>query len=82
MSVFQARRYLQHLPSERVPIAGSEGALIRKQTLARQFPVHDIEPQECHELSQGEIQRYVNCSNFYSFLNVCTRDRITDVWVM
>lgn len=51
-----ARRYMKALPESAVPIAGSSGAQSRKQQLERQFPLHDIEPTECHELSPPEVQ--------------------------
>lgn len=53
----QARRYLEQLPRKSVPIAGSGGARFRKLQLERQFPVHDVEPDECHELTDAEVQR-------------------------
>ena len=53
----QARRYMEALPESAVPIAGSSGAQSRKQQLEKQFPLHDIEPTECHELSPPEVQR-------------------------
>ena len=55
--LLQARRYMEALPESAVPIAGSSGAQSRKQQLERQFPLHDIEPTECHELSPPEVQR-------------------------
>ncbi|TRY70369.1 hypothetical protein TCAL_04489 [Tigriopus californicus] len=51
-----AKKYLDTLPMSALPIAGSEGAQLRKQQLEKQFPVHDIEPNECHDLSPGEIE--------------------------
>ena len=34
---------------------GSEGAQRRLAALERQFPLHDVEPGQCHQLSRGEI---------------------------
>lgn len=54
--------YIQLLPPERRPIAGTAGAEYRKQQMARQLPEHDQEPSCCHDLSPGEVkvmQQYV-----------------------
>ena len=54
---------MEEIPKSSLPIAGSEGAIHRKQQLEKQFPVHDIEPKVCHDLSIGEIKRYErNCT--------------------
>jgi len=57
-----ARKYLNQMPESTVPIAGSEGAHFRQQRLEKQFPVHDIEPEKCHDLPPEELksmQEYV-----------------------
>ncbi len=48
---------MMELPESAVPIAGTEAAQNRKQQLERQFPLHDVEPSECHDLSAPELQR-------------------------
>ena len=48
---------MKQLPEESRPIKGTQGSQHRKQQLQKQFPVHDIEPKECHDLSPGEIER-------------------------
>lgn len=48
---------MEEIPESSLPIAGTEGAFHRKQQLEKQFPVHDIEPKECHDLSAGEVKR-------------------------
>ncbi|XP_053741507.1 testin [Synchiropus splendidus] len=57
-----AVRYIQLLPPEKRPVAGSEGAAYRRQQMARQLPEHDQDPSKCHELSPAEVkqmQQYV-----------------------
>jgi len=50
-----ATKYLRSLPQEHLSIQGSEGAQRRLAALERQFPLHDVEPGQCHQLSRGEI---------------------------
>ena len=50
-----ASKYLRSLPDGHVSIQGSEGAVRRKKQLEKQFPLHDVEPGQCHQLSQREI---------------------------
>lgn len=52
----QARQYMQMLPKEKQPVAGSEGAQYRKKQLAKQLPAHDQDPAKCHELSPKEVK--------------------------
>ncbi|XP_018581576.1 testin-like [Scleropages formosus] len=57
-----AVRYIELLPQEKRPVAGTEGAAYRKKQLAKQLPEHDQDPTKCHELSPGEVkqmQQYV-----------------------
>ena len=35
---------------------GSEGAQRRLAALEKQFPLHDVEPGQCHQLTEGEIE--------------------------
>ncbi|OWK51777.1 Testin [Lonchura striata] len=51
-----ARQYMQMLPKEKQPVAGSEGAQYRKKQLAKQLPAHDQDPSKCHELSPSEVK--------------------------
>ncbi|KAL1247497.1 hypothetical protein QQF64_022873 [Cirrhinus molitorella] len=54
--------YMELLPPERRPIAGTAGADYRKKQMAKQLPDHDQDPERCHELSPGEVkqmQQYV-----------------------
>ena len=50
-----ASAYLRSLPEGHVSLQGSEGAVRRKKQLEKQFPLHDVEPGQCHQLSQGEM---------------------------
>lgn len=52
-----ARRYMEMIPKEKQPVAGSEGAQYRKKQLAKQLPAHDQDPSKCHELSPGEVKQ-------------------------
>ncbi|ROL43974.1 Testin [Anabarilius grahami] len=57
-----ALRYMELLPPEQRPIAGSAGADYRKKQMAKQLPDHDQDPERCHELSPSEVklmQQYV-----------------------
>lgn len=56
LPALQARQYMQMLPKEKQPVAGSEGAQYRKKQLAKQLPAHDQDPSKCHELSVKEVK--------------------------
>ncbi|XP_055789414.1 testin [Salvelinus fontinalis] len=59
---YMAVRYIELLPPERRPIAGTEGAAYRRQQMAVQLPEHDQDPAKCHELTPAEVkqmQQYV-----------------------
>ena len=45
------------LAEEKIPVQGSEAAVRRIKQLEKQFPLHDVEPDMCHQLSQGEIDK-------------------------
>lgn len=49
-----ASEYMQQLPSDKLPISGSEGALFRRQQLEKQVPLHDFNANICHNLSTEE----------------------------
>jgi len=55
-----ASKYLKALPEGHVSIQGSQGAVRRKKQLEKQFPLHDVEPDNCHQLSRGEISTMNN----------------------
>ncbi|XP_039278458.1 testin isoform X2 [Nilaparvata lugens] len=55
VSVDLAAEYMKKLPSAKVPICGSAGALYRRQQFERQLPVHDLAPGLCHQLTPHEI---------------------------
>uniref|UniRef100_A0A1A7XFP5 Testin n=1 Tax=Iconisemion striatum TaxID=60296 RepID=A0A1A7XFP5_9TELE len=54
---YLAVRYIELLPPEKRPIAGSEGAVYRRKQMARQLPEHDQNPSKCHELSPAEVKQ-------------------------
>lgn len=49
-----ASEYMQLLPSDKLPISGTEGALYRRQQLEKQVPLHDFNANVCHNLSLEE----------------------------
>ncbi|CAB1313471.1 unnamed protein product [Coregonus sp. 'balchen'] len=53
---YMAVRYIELLPPERRPIAGTEGAAYRRQQMAVQLPEHDQDPAKCHELTPAEVK--------------------------
>ena len=52
-------QYLDSLGQESLPVQGSQEAVRRIKQLEKQFPLHDVEPDMCHQLSQGEIDKSV-----------------------
>ncbi|KAL6106269.1 tes [Pungitius sinensis] len=54
---YLAVRYIELLPAEKRPVAGTEGAAYRRQQMARQLPEHDQDPSKCHELSPAEVKQ-------------------------
>ncbi|KAM4618993.1 testin [Polymixia lowei] len=54
---YLAVRYIELLPPEKRPVAGTEGAVYRRQQMARQLPEHDQDPSLCHELSPAEVKQ-------------------------
>lgn len=50
-------KYLQTLPTEALPVKGSQAAHQRKQLLQKQIPIHDIDPSLCHELNEDEVAK-------------------------
>nr|CAD7459412.1 unnamed protein product [Timema tahoe] len=48
--------YMRHIPVDKLPISGSEGAVYRRQQLERQVPLHDLDASKCDNLSQEEIE--------------------------
>lgn len=51
----QAMQYMELLPEDRQPVAGTEGALYRHIQLMRQLPFYDQDPTYCHSLSEAEL---------------------------
>ncbi|KAM7002234.1 testin isoform 1-T1 [Tautogolabrus adspersus] len=54
---YLAVRYIQLLPAEKRPVAGTEGAAYRRQQMACQLPEHDQDPSKCHELTPAEVKQ-------------------------
>ncbi|XP_029169279.1 transforming growth factor beta-1-induced transcript 1 protein [Nylanderia fulva] len=53
-----AMDYMKALPVEKLPIKGSVGAVLRKQLLQKQLPLHDIDHKVCDELSEQEQKQF------------------------
>lgn len=53
-----AADYMKALPEDKLPIKGTAGALLRKQQLQRQLPLHDIDHKVCDELSESERKQF------------------------
>ncbi|XP_048404110.2 LIM and cysteine-rich domains protein 1 isoform X1 [Stegostoma tigrinum] len=51
-----AIHYMELIPKEMQPIAGTEGAYYRRKQLMRQLPVYDQDPFQCHALSESEVK--------------------------
>ncbi|NXG45797.1 LMCD1 protein, partial [Psilopogon haemacephalus] len=52
----QATQYMELIPKELQPVAGTAGAWQRRQQLVRQLPLHDQDPAQCRGLADGELQ--------------------------
>ncbi|NXR46693.1 LMCD1 protein, partial [Hippolais icterina] len=51
-----AMQYMELVPKELQPVAGTDGAWQRRRRLARQLPLHDQDPAQCRGLADGEHQ--------------------------
>ncbi|XP_069499589.1 LIM and cysteine-rich domains protein 1 [Ambystoma mexicanum] len=51
-----ATRYMELLPQDMQPVAGTKGAYYRRRQLARQLPIYDQDPAYCHSLSESEVK--------------------------
>ena len=64
-----AVKYMEQLPLAKQPITGSQAAVDRKIALDRQLPLHDLDPEQCSNLSANEKRKYLNKINLPFFLN-------------
>lgn len=53
-----AVKYMEQLPLAKQPITGSQAAVDRKIALDRQLPLHDLDPEQCSNLSANEKRKY------------------------
>uniref|UniRef100_A0A8D0GCM8 LIM and cysteine rich domains 1 n=1 Tax=Sphenodon punctatus TaxID=8508 RepID=A0A8D0GCM8_SPHPU len=51
-----AMRYMELIPKEMQPVAGTEGAYYRRRRLIRQLPIYDQDPSHCHGISEDEVK--------------------------
>uniref|UniRef100_A0A8C6Z5S2 LIM and cysteine rich domains 1 n=1 Tax=Nothoprocta perdicaria TaxID=30464 RepID=A0A8C6Z5S2_NOTPE len=49
-----AIQYMELIPKEMQPVAGTQGALFRRRQLLRQLPLHDQDPAQCRGLAPGD----------------------------
>ncbi|KAJ1523843.1 hypothetical protein ONE63_010400 [Megalurothrips usitatus] len=75
-----AAEYMQSLPASKLPISGSDGALYRRQQLERQLPLHDLDADQCHQLTESEVE---NLKKYLENLknNVVGQGRVTKLVV-
>lgn len=52
----QAMQYMELIPKEMQPVAGTDGACYRRRQLMRQLPLYDQDPAQCRGLADGELQ--------------------------
>lgn len=52
----QAMQYMELLPKDMQPVAGTDGAYQRRRQLMRQLPVYDHDPAQCRGLAEGEVK--------------------------
>ncbi|XP_021152273.2 LIM and cysteine-rich domains protein 1 isoform X2 [Columba livia] len=51
-----AMQYMELIPKEMQPVAGTDGACYRRRQLMRQLPLYDQDPAQCRGLADGELQ--------------------------
>ncbi|XP_062441960.1 LIM and cysteine-rich domains protein 1 isoform X1 [Rhea pennata] len=51
-----AIQYMELIPKEMQPVAGTEGAYYRRRQLMRQLPIYDQDPSQCRGLAEGEAK--------------------------
>ncbi|NXY63291.1 LMCD1 protein, partial [Callaeas wilsoni] len=49
-----AMQYMELIPKELQPVAGTDGAFHRRRRLLRQLPLYDQDPAQCRGLAEGE----------------------------
>uniref|UniRef100_A0A8C3RPI7 LIM and cysteine-rich domains protein 1 n=2 Tax=Chelydra serpentina TaxID=8475 RepID=A0A8C3RPI7_CHESE len=51
-----AIQYMELIPKDMQPVAGTEGASYRRRQLMRQLPIYDQDSSHCHGLAESEIK--------------------------
>ena len=52
-------KLLQNRVDDMLKVSGPKNDAVRRiKQLEKQFPLHDVEPEKCHQLSPGEIDRW------------------------
>lgn len=49
-------QYMELIPKEMQPVAGTDGAYYRRRQLMRQLPLYDHDPSQCRGLAEGELK--------------------------
>ncbi|XP_028969359.2 LIM and cysteine-rich domains protein 1 isoform X2 [Esox lucius] len=66
-----AMLYMELLPEEKRPVAGTEGATYRRRQLMRQLPAHDLDPSQCHgPLPEDQLQTMA------AFVKLCKEEAL------
>ena len=59
----QVEKYMQSLPSECVPLLGTEGDSYRRRQCFQQVPLYDFSLDACHKMSELEKKRFGKFTN-------------------
>ncbi|KFP66165.1 LIM and cysteine-rich domains protein 1, partial [Cariama cristata] len=51
-----AMQYMELIPKEMQPVAGTDGAYYRRRQLMRQLPLYDQDPSQCRGLAEDELK--------------------------
>lgn len=49
-------QYMEMIPKEMQPVAGTDGAYYRRRQLMRQLPLYDQDPSQCRGLAEAELK--------------------------
>ncbi|XP_051776989.1 LIM and cysteine-rich domains protein 1 [Erpetoichthys calabaricus] len=57
--------YMELIPKEMQPVAGTQGAQYRRRLLMKQLPIYDHVPSQCHNLSEREAKEMEDFVKMY-----------------
>lgn len=61
---------MDSLPEEHVPLRGSKGEEKRNRLYLHQLPLHDLDPEACHKMTEIEKKRLVRFADKFK-KNAC-----------